>query len=132
MIILDTNVVSELMRPVADPAVLEWFSKQSPDELHNNAVTLAEILYGIELLPPGNARVTYWRELNDCSRLCWEDASYRSMSMRPDGFHKLQPDDAVMAGQWQNSMLKSPPSRKRMVLPSPPAIHPTSKAAPCG
>ena len=56
MIILDTNVVSELMRPVADPAVLEWLSKQSPDELHSNAITLAEILYGTELLPAGKRK----------------------------------------------------------------------------
>ena len=56
MIILDTNVVSELMRPVATPAVLEWLSKQSPDDLHNNAITLAEILYGIELLPTGKRK----------------------------------------------------------------------------
>jgi toxin FitB len=57
MIILDTNVVSELMRPVAAPAVLEWLSKQSPAELHSNAITLAEILYGIELLPAGKRKV---------------------------------------------------------------------------
>jgi predicted nucleic acid-binding protein len=56
MIVLDTNVVSELMRPVADPAVLKWLSKQSPDELQNNAITLAEILYGIELLPAGKRK----------------------------------------------------------------------------
>lgn len=56
MIILDTNVVSELMCPVADPAVLKWLSMQSPDELHNNAITLAEILYGIELLPAGKRK----------------------------------------------------------------------------
>ncbi len=56
MIILDTNVVSELMRPVADPAVLKWLSKQSADELHNNAITLAEVLYGIELLSGGKRK----------------------------------------------------------------------------
>ena len=56
MIILDTNVVSELMRPVADPAVLDWSEKQSPNELHSNAITLAEILYGIELLPAGKRK----------------------------------------------------------------------------
>lgn len=56
MIILDTNVVSELMRPAAAPAVLEWLSKQSPPELHSSAITLAEILYGIELLPAGKRK----------------------------------------------------------------------------
>jgi predicted nucleic acid-binding protein len=56
MIILDTNVVSELMRPVVAPAVVKWSSSHSADELHSSAVTLAEIHYGIELLPVGRRK----------------------------------------------------------------------------
>jgi toxin FitB len=57
MIILDTNVVSELMRPVVAPDVVKWSSSHSLDELHSSAITLAEILYGIELLPAGKRKV---------------------------------------------------------------------------
>jgi hypothetical protein len=53
MILLDTNVVSEMMRPVADPAVLRWLSTCSADDLYCNAVVVAEIFYGVELLPDG-------------------------------------------------------------------------------
>lgn len=56
MIILDTNVVSELMRPAVAPAVVKWLSNYSADELHSNAITLAEVLYGIELLPTGKRK----------------------------------------------------------------------------
>ena len=56
MIILDTNVVSELMRPVATPAVLKWVSRHSADELYSSTIALAEILYGIEILPAGKRR----------------------------------------------------------------------------
>jgi toxin FitB len=56
VIILDTNVVSELMRPVSSPAVLKWLSLRAADELCSSAVSLAEILYGIELLPLGRRR----------------------------------------------------------------------------
>jgi toxin FitB len=56
VIILDTNVVSELMRPVVDPSVVKWSSGHSADELHSSAITLAEILYGIELLPEGKRK----------------------------------------------------------------------------
>jgi predicted nucleic acid-binding protein len=56
MIILDTNVVSELMRPVVDPSVVKWSSGHSADELHSSAITLAEILYGIDLLPEGRRK----------------------------------------------------------------------------
>jgi predicted nucleic acid-binding protein len=52
-ILLDTNVLSELMRPVPDPRVLAWFSHQGTTRLWISAITKAEILYGIGLLPAG-------------------------------------------------------------------------------
>ena len=56
MILLDTNVVSEMMRPVADPAFLTWISKCSGDDLYCSAIVVAEILYGVELLPGGRRK----------------------------------------------------------------------------
>ena len=56
MIILDTNIVSELMRPAPDSRVLRWFSSQAAEDLHVTAVTMAEILYGIELIPSSRRR----------------------------------------------------------------------------
>ncbi len=56
MIILDTNVVSELMRPTPERTVLRWFSGQSAEDLHVTAVTVAEILYGIELISSSRRR----------------------------------------------------------------------------
>jgi predicted nucleic acid-binding protein len=53
MTILDTNVVSEIMRPVPAAVVLRWISNQISEDLHVTAITMAEILYGIELLPRG-------------------------------------------------------------------------------
>jgi predicted nucleic acid-binding protein len=56
MILLDTNVVSEMMRPVADPSVMRWLSMCSANDLYCNAVVVAEILYGVELLPRGKRK----------------------------------------------------------------------------
>ena len=56
MILLDTNVVSEMMRPVPDPAFLRWLSKCSGDDLYCSAIVVAEILYGLELLPDGRRK----------------------------------------------------------------------------
>ena len=56
MIILDTNVVSELMRASPEPRVLRWFSNQAAQDLHVTAVTMAEILYGIELISAARRR----------------------------------------------------------------------------
>jgi len=53
VIVLDTNVVSELMRPSPTPLVREWVSAQAPGELCTTAVTVAEIRYGLERLADG-------------------------------------------------------------------------------
>jgi len=56
MIILDTNVLSEPMRPHADPAVIAWLDAQPPETLFITTITVAEILLGIELMPLGARR----------------------------------------------------------------------------
>ncbi len=56
MIILDTNVVSEMMRPIPQPVVLTWFAAQAAEDVNITSVTMAEILFGIELLPAGKRR----------------------------------------------------------------------------
>ena len=56
MIILDTNVVSELMRPKPSAHVLGWVAKQPAADLFTTSITEAEIFYGIELLSKGKRR----------------------------------------------------------------------------
>jgi predicted nucleic acid-binding protein len=56
MLILDTNVVSELMRPHPAQSVMQWLERQSSARLTLTAVTVAEIFYGLDLLPEGRRR----------------------------------------------------------------------------
>lgn len=56
MIVLDTNVVSELMRAAPDSAVLAWVDAQPAAGLHLTSVTAAELLYGVARLPAGRRR----------------------------------------------------------------------------
>ncbi|APW43086.1 type II toxin-antitoxin system VapC family toxin [Rhodoferax saidenbachensis] len=56
MIILDTNVVSEPLKPEPDPAVLDWLNAQAPETLYITSINLAELLAGVEVLPPGRRR----------------------------------------------------------------------------
>ena len=56
MILIDTNVVSELMRPTPARAVLDWFGAQDPSALHLSAVSEAELRRGIAILPEGRRR----------------------------------------------------------------------------
>jgi predicted nucleic acid-binding protein len=56
MVILDTNVISEMTRSAPEPNVVAWYMRQDSGSLFTTTVTLAEVLYGINLLPEGNRR----------------------------------------------------------------------------
>jgi hypothetical protein len=56
MLLLDTNLVSELMRPQPAPRVLEWAASESLSEMAIAAVTVMEIRFGIAVLPQGKRR----------------------------------------------------------------------------
>jgi predicted nucleic acid-binding protein len=57
VIVLDTNVLSELMKPIPASEVLRWMASQPASKLFLTSVTQAEILYGIELLAKGRRRM---------------------------------------------------------------------------
>jgi predicted nucleic acid-binding protein len=54
--VLDTNVISELMKPAPAGAVVGWIAGQPATSLYTTSVTQAEILHGIMLLPAGRKR----------------------------------------------------------------------------
>lgn len=56
MILVDTNVISELMRATPAPQVVAWLDDQVAESLHFSAVSLAEILLGIAVLPEGRRK----------------------------------------------------------------------------
>lgn len=56
MILIDTNVVSELMRPAPAPEVLDWFAAQEAADLFLSAVSEAELRAGAAYLPAGRRR----------------------------------------------------------------------------
>ncbi|GAB1641065.1 type II toxin-antitoxin system VapC family toxin [Krasilnikovia sp. MM14-A1259] len=56
MIVLDTNVVSELMRAAPAPAVLEWLRRHQDDGLCTTAITVAEVRHGVARLPDSRRR----------------------------------------------------------------------------
>lgn len=56
MIILDTNVLSELLRPSPSPVVEHWLSNQRSSSVFIATITKAEVLYGVRILPDGKRR----------------------------------------------------------------------------
>ena len=56
MIVLDTNVLSEVMKPAPAPAVAQWMVRERGRGLFTTAVSEAEIIYGIAILPEGRRK----------------------------------------------------------------------------
>ena len=56
MILLDTNVVSEAMKPQSDAAVRKWLDEQAAETLYLSSVTIAELMFGIGVLPKGKRK----------------------------------------------------------------------------
>lgn len=57
MILLDTNVLSEFMRPRPETCVVQWLDAQRADTLHTSAVSQAEIELGLALMPDGKRQL---------------------------------------------------------------------------
>lgn len=56
MIVLDTNVLSETLRPTPSAGVMAWLRSEPAAALFTTTITEAELLYGVALLPPGRRR----------------------------------------------------------------------------
>ena len=81
MIILDTNVLSELMKPRPSAAVVGWVTAQPAASLYTTSITEAEILHGLLLLPAGRRR----RALEEAARAMFaEDFEARILGFGSD------------------------------------------------
>ena len=56
MILLDTNVLSEVLKPAPSDAVVRWLAAQEASEVFISAITQAEMLCGVEVLPAGRRK----------------------------------------------------------------------------
>ena len=94
MIILDTNVISELMKPEPSAIVLDWIRGQEQGNLAVCVISLAEIAYGLERLPQGKRR---------------EDLQDRFERLIDQGFHhrvfEFGAKSALLYGELSNIRL---------------------------
>jgi toxin FitB len=63
VILLDTNVVSEPLRPAPDARVIQWIDAQALETLFLSAITVAELRAGVALLPAGKRRTALQKSL---------------------------------------------------------------------
>jgi len=108
MIILDTNIVSETMRPKPDAKVLAWLDRQVAETLYLTSVTLAELLFGVAVLPDGKRKDRLTATINDLTGLYAErvlpfdaDAARHyallTMTARQNGYGFPTPDGYIAA-----------------------------------
>lgn len=64
MIVLDTNVISEPMRPAPSGAVVAWLNGQDEALLFTTSVTVMELRFGLERMPEGRRRADLWAVLD--------------------------------------------------------------------
>lgn len=86
MIILDTNVISELTRPVPEPGVMSWLDSLPVGETAITAITAAELRYGVHRLPDG-------RRKNELSKAV-------QAIITTDFRGRVQPFDVLAADQY--------------------------------
>ena len=65
MILLDTNVVSEPLKPNGEPAVLAWIDAQAVETLYLSAITLAELRFGIAAMQDGKRKDNLRQRLDE-------------------------------------------------------------------
>ncbi|QOC22771.1 type II toxin-antitoxin system VapC family toxin [Wenzhouxiangella sp. AB-CW3] len=81
MLVLDTNVISELMRPAPDRSVVAWVGEQPGGSLFTTTVTEAELRYGLALLSAGTRRK---RLIDAFDRMMAEDFARRVLPFDRD------------------------------------------------
>ncbi|HHR9696934.1 TPA: type II toxin-antitoxin system VapC family toxin [Salmonella enterica subsp. enterica serovar Mbandaka] len=65
MIVIDTNVISELWKIEPNPNVLAWIDAQAIETLYLSAITVAELRYGLATMPEGKRRTIYQERLEN-------------------------------------------------------------------
>lgn len=63
MILIDTNVISELWKVEPNPGVLAWIDAQTVETLYLSAITVAELRFGLATMPEGKRRTIYQERL---------------------------------------------------------------------
>lgn len=72
MILIDTNIISEMMKHAPDPKVITWIDQQNIMHLYISTITIAELVYGINVLPSGNRRDNLEKAFNSVVREAFE------------------------------------------------------------
>lgn len=96
MILLDTNVISEPLKTKSDPNVLAWLDLQAIETLYLSTITLAELRFGIAILPEGKKKRDLFSRLDETIILLFKDRilSFDEKASAMYGILRAQAKDA--------------------------------------
>ena len=131
MILLDTNVLSELIRPAPEPAVTGWVGAQPSTSLFISAMTEAELLFGLAMLRDGKRRHQLAQAIDG---LLMEDFAGRILpfdSPAASAYARIASVRRAAGGRSASLTLKSRPSPPHGMRSWRPAICTTSMVVAC-
>ena len=126
MILLDTNVVSEAMKPEPAPAVRAWLDAQAAETLYLSSVTIAELMFGIGALPRGRRKDKLTAVLDGVLELFGTE-SCRSIPVRPGATPNWPAGRVPPEKASPRPTATSPRSPPRMISPWHPATPAPSR-----
>jgi predicted nucleic acid-binding protein len=106
MILLDTNILSELMRPTPEAAVEQWLAVQPDASVFISAITAAELRFGAKLMPPGKRQTALVAEIEGMIGTTLAGASYRSTARQRLPSLRLPLSDAKPADRSPRPTLR--------------------------
>jgi predicted nucleic acid-binding protein len=129
MILVDTNVLSAMMRVTVEPAVERWFDGQPPESIWTTTITSFEIHFGLALLAPGRRRDRLYDAFD---RAIGEILGGRVLPFdrtAAETAAAIAPGSGKSAGRSRFATSRSPVSSPRAKQPSPPATPVISKTS---
>src|SRR5258708_19306643 len=119
--LLDTNAVSEWVKPRPNPGLIGWMESADEDRIFISVVSLAELHYGVERMAAGRRR----------SRL--EQWLQQELPLRFES--RILPVDTIVAEAWGRTLLRSEAAGRPIgpmgaFLPPPPSPHPPPPCTP--
>ena len=121
MIVLDTNVISEPMRPAPAPAVITWIAQLPEQDLALTAVTAAELQFGVARLPEGRRRTGLARAV---AALLTEDFAGRVLAFDLTAATHYRGDREPAGGRRTPDLVRGCPDRGHLPELRCHALHP--------
>ena len=129
MIILDTNVVSELLRPAPAPQVEAWLSAQDGANVYFTTVGEAELRHGVAILPAGKRRTALSEAVEGILEEDFRDRILPFDRPAARAYAAIAAERVPQADRSVSSTARSPPLPAPAMPPLPPVTWTTMRAA---